>query len=109
MILLKQGEYKTITFTITDADGDVVDLSGALVTFDFEMKSLVSDTVALITKTTADFGTANAATGIITMSLNTDDTNQTPGGYIGELKIGAAATNIDKSHNIDIFIQEAVI
>ena len=105
-ITLKQGEAKTIRFTVTDAGG-VVNLVGTTLTFG--VKKNKSDAVYVIEKADAVFGKVLAATGIVTVPLLATDTNQPQGEYVGELKIFFVATNIDKSSDITIIIEQAVI
>jgi len=106
-ITLKQKEAKTVKFTIKDEAGNVVDVSGA--TLSFQVKKSKSDTTPKISKTDTDFDKAQAASGIVTVNLTTTDTNLDPGVYVAELKIEFTATNIDKSADIVFEIQQAVI
>jgi len=96
-ISLIQGEAKTLRFTITDSSADVVNVDGA--TSYFFLKKRKSDTTALVGKysTASDFSTANASVGILTLVLDSTDTNQTEGKYFGEITVALSATNIDKS------------
>ena len=104
-ITLKQREAKTIRFTVTDAGG-AVDLSTATLTFG--VKKNKSDAAYVILKLDAVFGKALAATGIVTVPLLATDTDLDQGEYIGELRTFFSATNIDKSADITIIIEEAV-
>ena len=103
-IKIKQGEAKTITFTVTE-DGSAVDLSAAQ--FNFQVKDDKADT-AMIDITTGAFGMTNAASGIINCPISSTDSDQIPGTYYGELKITFSASNIDKSNDIDFIIEDAV-
>lgn len=111
-IIVKQGEAKTITFTITDADGVAVDVSAA--TLSFAMKGDRDDASVLVSKEDGDFGKAQAVSGIVTLPLDSDDTNQTIADgltekeFIGELKIAFSASNTDLSDDITIKINKAI-
>ena len=100
---LKQSEHKTVQFTITDSASAVVDVSGATA-ITFNIKKRKSDTAALIAKTATDFTVTSATAGVITVDLNSTDTNQTPGKYVSELTVALSATHIDKSTDISIDI-----
>lgn len=104
-ITLKQGEAKTLTFTITDANGDAVDVS--LATMTFTMKDQKSDASALVTIVDGSFDKTDGANGIVTCPISATQTNQTPGKYTGELKTQISASNIDKSSDILIRIIKA--
>lgn len=101
-IELKQNEAKTITFTVTDADGNAVDVSSA--TFTLKFKSNRQATGYVIEKADGDFDKTQGASGIVTVDLSTTDTNQTAGDYVGELTITISASNIDKSKDITMTI-----
>ena len=105
---LKQGEAKTIQFTVTDSSGDAVDVSAA--TSAFFVKKRKSDTAALISKysTATDFTVTSATAGIISCVLNATNTDQTPGKYVSELTLAWSATNIDKSTNLSVSITQKV-
>lgn len=104
-ITLKQKEAKTIRFTVTDASG-IVNLSTATLTFG--VKKNKSDAAYVILKADALFGKVLAATGIVTVPLSATDTDLDQGEYIGELKTFFSATNIDKSADITVVIEQAV-
>lgn len=101
----KRKEAKTVTFTIKDDDGDVVDCSSA--TFTFEVKANLKDSTALITISDDSFNKSNAASGVVTCVLTTTHLNRT-GAYKGELKIQFAANDIDKSETYDIIINKSI-
>lgn len=105
-VTLKQKEAKTIRFTVKDADGAAVDLSGTL---QFDIKRHKRDTSATVTKADAAFDKTLAALGIVTVPLSSTDLDLEYGDYVGEFKITFSATNIDKSADISIEIQQAVI
>jgi len=104
---LKQSEHKTVQFTITDSSADAVDVSGAT-SITFNIKKRKSDTAALVAKTATDFTVTSATAGVITVDLNSTDTNQTAGKYTGELTIGLSSTHIDKSDDFSIDIIKKV-
>ena len=105
---LKQGEAKTIQFTVTDSSGDAVDVSAA--TSAFFVKKRKSDTAALISKysTSTDFTVTDATAGVISCVLNATNTDQTPGRYVSELTLAWSATNIDKSTDLSVSITQKV-
>lgn len=106
-VTVKQKEAKTVRFTVTDADGSAVDLSTS--TLQFDIKRHKRDTTALVTKADAVFDKTSAALGIVTVPLSETDLDQAYGDYVGELKIVFSGSNIDKSADISIEIQKAVI
>ncbi|MFH1596709.1 MAG: hypothetical protein ABIG94_10135 [Pseudomonadota bacterium] len=107
-IILKQGEAKTLTITVKDSDGAVVDLSAA--TLLLGVKKSRSDAEYAFSKEDDDFDKEQAASGIVSVSLTDTDTDQEAGKYIGELKCswtGPPAV-IDKSADFYLQIREAV-
>jgi hypothetical protein len=106
-LVLKQGEAKTITFTVTDADtGSAIDLTGCTLAFAMRLQNIVA---VVVSKVDGDFGRAGEATGVVTIFLTGTDTTQTPGNYVGELKIlfTGSPVAVDKSVDLDIIIQRA--
>ncbi len=108
-IILKQGEAKTLTITVKDSDGAVVDLSAA--TLFLGVKKSKADTAYAFSKDDADFDKAQAAQGIVSVSLTDTDTDQEAGKYIGELQCSWTGPPevIDKSADFYLQIKEAVI
>jgi len=106
-ITLKQGEAKTLRFSVTE-NGSAVNLSDNGITFFFGVKKKKSDTSYTISKEGASFDTTSAASGIIAVTLTSTDTNQAPASYIGELKISFSTDSIDKSADLTIKIEQAV-
>lgn len=96
-----QGEEKTVTFTYADS----LDVSGA--TLGFRAKTQVAATTTTIRKINSDFGVANAASGIVTVDFDSDDT-ALPDTLIGELTAVFSATSKDVSERKTIWIKEAV-
>ena len=105
---LKQGEAKTIQFTIMDSSAGALDVSAA--TMSFFVKKRKSDTAALIVKysTSTDFTVTDATAGVISCVLNATNTDQTPGRYVSELTLAWSATNIDKSTDLSVSITQKV-
>jgi len=107
-IIFKQGEARTLQMILKDDNGAAIDLSS--VTLFLGVKKKKSDTVYIFSKDDADFEKGQAAIGKISAFLTKEDTNQTPGLYVGELKVcwpGTPAT-IDKSADLTLIIEEAV-
>jgi len=102
-VTIKQGEAKTLKFIVTNGG----DLSAT--TVKFAAKRQKRDTTYVVEKADAAFDKSEAATSILYVPLSATDTNQTSGFYYGELKITFAADNIDKSADIIIEIEHAVI
>jgi hypothetical protein len=107
-VRVKQKEAKTLRFTCR-SNGTPVDLSSATLAFMVKAAKTDSDNQAKISKVDADFGKSQAVAGIITLPISASDLNQTAGLYLGELKITFAASAIDKSADISIIIEQAVI
>ena len=105
-IVIKQGEAKTITFTVRDALGSGVDLSAA--TLIFGVKKDKSDAAYTFSKLDAAFNKAQAAQGIVSVGLTATDTNQPEATYIGELKCAWAGPVIKKSEDFFLQIKRAV-
>lgn len=103
-ITMKQGEAKTITFTVTDSTGTAVDCSST--TLSFKVVDTHSGT-EIFSKADADFDKTDATTGIITINVTATNSDVTARYYISELKIIFSGTNIDKSIDIDFIIDPA--
>jgi hypothetical protein len=108
-LTIKQGEAKTITFTVKDADGVAVDLSSAELALG--VKRNKTDASFAIQKDDADFETTQAASGIVSVDLSETDTNLEEATYVGELKCSwtGPPVVIDKSADFYIQIKGAVI
>ena len=107
-IILKQLEAKKLKFAITNsATGATIDASGA--TMSFGMKLRKADASYTIEKTHGDFDMTDAANGYVYASLSTTDLDITEADYYGELKTQLSASNIDKSDDLIIRIEKAVI
>jgi hypothetical protein len=107
-IVCFRGEAKTWRFTITYAtDGSAVDCSTA--TCAFAIKRHAKDTAALVTKSDSDFTKTLASDGILDLVLDSDDTDQTPASYVGQLDLTFSASHRDFSDLIAVEIKQAVI
>jgi len=107
-INLKQGEAKTLTITVKDSDGVAVDLSAA--TLLLGVKKSKADPEYAFSKEDDDFDKEQAASGIVSVNLTAEETDQEAGKYIGELQCswtGPPAV-IDKSADFYLQIREAV-
>ena len=106
-ITVKQGEAKTIKFTIRDAVQDLVDVANpTLLTFSVEDRN--EKGTLFFTKANADFDKTNAVAGVVTVPISSADTSQDVGVHTGELKIEFTAANIDKSIDIDFKIERSI-
>ena len=105
-LVVKQGETKTITFTVKDALGVAVDLSGA--TLLLGVKKDKSETAYIFSKLDAAFNKAQVAQGIVSVVLTAADTNQPEATYIGELKCAWSGPVIKKSDDFFFQIKRAV-
>ncbi len=108
-ITLKQGEAKKLDLTVTDENDAAVDLSGT--TLFLGVKKKKSDADYVIFKNHSAFDLSQAAQGIVSVFLGDTDTNQTPGPYVGELKVtfpGAPPATVEKSGDLTLSIERAV-
>ena len=100
-----KGEAKTVTWTVKDSSGNLVDLSSASISFAIAPSE---GETPIVTKTDSDFDDSNEANGVTSTVLTSSDLG-TAGTYVGQLKIQFSATNIDKSLVIPIVIRESVV
>jgi hypothetical protein len=100
---LKVGEAKTLTLSVTDADGAAVDLS--LATLLLGVKQAKSDTVYAFSKIDGDFDKSNAVNGVISVHLTAENTNQPENTYIGELKCSWTGPPAVVEKSADFYIQ----
>jgi hypothetical protein len=105
-LTIKSGEAKTITFTVKDALGTGVDLSGAALLLG--VKKDKSDASYTFSKLDAAFNKVQAANGIVSVNLSATDTNQPEATYIGELKCAWTGPVIKKSEDFFLQIKRAV-
>ena len=92
-IQLKQGEQKTVQFTITQG-GVVVDVSTVTVTWTVEE----CPGTALFTKIDSNFDKTQGASGILKATvLEADTLVVEPNVYVSELKIVFPGSDIEKS------------
>jgi len=106
MISIKQGEAKTLSFTITDSEGLAIPLTDA--TMSFAVKEQKIDTEYIIEKSHDAFDLTNASNGIVTLSLSKIDTAIEPESYVAELKAEIDSNNIIKSEDIDFVVEKSV-
>jgi len=105
-IVIKQGEAKTVTFTVKDALGTGVDLSGAALLLG--VKKDKSEAEYTFSKTDPEFDKSQAANGIVSVNLSAADTDQPEATYIGELKCSWTGPVIKKSEDFFLQIKRAV-
>jgi hypothetical protein len=105
-MVVKQGEAKTITFTVKDTQGTGVDLSGA--TLLLGVKKDKADTAYTFAKADQEFNKSQAANGIVSVNLSAADTNQPEATYIGELKFAWTGPVIKKSEDFFLQVKRAV-
>ena len=104
-ITLKQGEAKTVTLTYTDSDDAAINVAND--TFVAAARVNVKGGDDLFTVADGSFDKTNGATGIVTFPISSTNSNQDVGAYVLEIKKTASATDIDKSNDITMNIQEA--
>ena len=105
-MVIKQGEAKTVTFTVRDALGAGVDLSGAELLLG--VKKDKSEAEYTFSKLDAAFNKVQAANGIVSVNLSATDTNQPEATYIGELQCDWAGLVIKKSEDFFLQVKRAV-
>lgn len=108
-VILKQGESKILTLTVTDELGALVNLSAATLTLG--VKESAKDLLYAIQKADGVFDKVSAASGVVKVPLSATDTNLPEGDYIGELKAEWASSpvTIEKTINFYIQVRQAVI
>lgn len=108
-LTLKQGEAKDVILSVVTSKRQPINLSG-VDTFFLAIKRSKSDTTYIFSKDDVDFDKSLAASGIVSVFLTSTDTNQTPGTYVGELKMiySESPAEIEKSADITIEIVKAV-
>lgn len=105
-LVIKQGEAKIISFTVNDAQGAGVDLSGAALLLG--IKKDKSDSDYTFSKADQDFDKSQAANGIVAVNLAAADTNQPEATYVGELRCAWGDSMIKKSEDFFLQIKGAV-
>ena len=106
---IKQGEAKNLTLSVTDENGGAVDLTGC--TLLLAVKRHKGDEDYAFAKEHAAFDLSQAAQGIVSVFLADTDTQQTPGPYMGELKVtfpGEPPVTVEKSVDLALTIERAV-
>jgi len=111
-ITVKNGEAKAIPFQVNDSSGNGVDVSGASDISFVVRDGYESTDTTYISKALADFTVTSASTGLVTVTLDTDDlayTNIEEGNYLSELKIiFTASTDVDISANIVFKVERSL-
>jgi hypothetical protein len=105
-LVIKQGEAKTVTFTVKDGLGSGVDLSGAALLLG--VKKDKSEAEYTFSKDDPEFDKSQAANGIVSVNLSAADTDQPEATYIGELKCSWTGPVIKKSEDFFLQIKRAV-
>jgi hypothetical protein len=105
-LTLKQGEAKTVTFTVTDTGGAAVNLSEA--TLLLGVKKDKSEEEYTFSKDDQEFDKSQAANGIVSVNLSDEDTNQPEATYIGELRFAWTGPVIKKSEDFFLQVKRAV-
>lgn len=104
---LKQAEAKTLRFTIRDKNGELMDVADPTdVSFRVEDRAVPGSFI--VNKANAVFDKTKAAAGVVTVSITAVETAQTPGKYVGELRVEETAAQIDKSVDIDVNIVKSI-
>lgn len=102
-ITLQQGEGKPLQLTYTNSvTKKATDLTGASVSF--IVRAMPGGTV-VIKKSDDDFNKGLASDGIITFTLQTDETNITPGVYYAQARAHLSSANSDLSDKFTIKIE----
>lgn len=104
-ITIKQGEAKSVRFTITDGTSEV-NVSAA--TLSFSIKADKRHAAALVSKADGDFDKSQAAIGIVTVPLSSSDTDMAPIMYVGEVTVTFGVSRVEKSGDINIKVERAV-
>jgi len=107
--MIKQGEAKRLTLTVTDGSGAAVDLTGC--TLFLAVKAHKGANDYAFSKEHGAFDLSQAAQGVVSVFLAAADTLQTPGPYVGELQVtfpGAAPVTVEKSGDLAMIIERAV-
>lgn len=106
VLTFKQKEAKPLTLTVRE-DGNPVNLTGAGLFLG--VKRNKSDAEYVFFKEDEDFNKTDAANGVVSVLLSTSDLDQIAGPYVGELKVSYLDGTIDKSADLQIIINQAVI
>jgi len=102
---VKQGEVIPVEIQVL-LNGAIIDVSTATLTLVFKRSK--ADTTKTIEKLDASFDKAGAAQGIVSVVLDANDTNQTPGSYVGELKAVFPDGTEDKSEDVYLEVEASV-
>lgn len=106
-ITIKEGEGKTLTFTITRADA-ILDVSSS--TARFVIKDEFADEAYLLDKTDSDFDKSEGNLGILKVNLTATNTIAVGDGtYKAELRVIITAdTDVDKSEDWKLKIEKSL-
>ena len=108
-IVIRNGEGKTLTFTITRDDA-AVDVSSA--TFTFKVKAQISDTTYLINKADSSFTKTGGSNGIVTLNIPASENTSAllpPGKYIAELQtVVTSDTDVDRQE-FSFIVNESIL
>ena len=103
IINLFTGEKKKIKLTITDTDGQAIDLTDSTLSFKMYQKTKT------VTKVDVDFDKSEQISGIVYLTLEASDL-VTSGCYDCQLKIiFPDNTEIDKSDIFQIYLRDSII
>ena len=105
-LVIKQGEAKNVTFTVKDALGTGVDLSGAVLLLG--VKKDKSEAEYTFAKDDQEFDKSQAANGIVSVNLSAEDTDQPEATYIVELRCAWTGPVIKKSEDFFLQVKRAV-
>lgn len=104
-ISVKQGEARPV---ILKARKNGKDLNGEGATVTLAVKRYKEDDECIFSKSDADFDKSLAASGLFSFNLTSEDTNQEPDTYVGELKLVFGDGKTIKSDDIDFIVNKAV-
>lgn len=102
---VKRGEQIPIEIDCR-LNGAVFDLTSATLSLYFKRSK--AETAKVIEKLDASFNKAQAGQGIVSVTLTSNDLDQTPGVYVGEMKAEFPDSTLDKSEDIQLEIEPAV-
>jgi hypothetical protein len=105
-----QGEGKWFKFTLT-RDDVVIDLDALSATFDFYVKSLLTDTVYVYEAPSEAFDLSNTATGIVRVNIPASVTEiMAVGTYYGQLvSVLVTDTDVDLSQLVKFRIKQGIL
>ena len=112
-IILKVGDTRDWSFTLSDADSAALDLTGATVTFalksnEWSTAKYMSDCLT-VGAVTSDGGVTITPTASDWLEMSDAQGNYSAGIYIGEFKIIDANADVQFTTDVQIEIQEAIL